>query len=88
MRESLRDVHGKMDRKEVRRLVRSMGDRMSAAQLDSAMESMDKEMTGEVDFDQVLLRPQRSAQLGIALSRSVLLRYDACLAYSLSFVGS
>ena len=45
------DASGTLSQGEIQRLVRSMGDRMSAAQIRTAMTKMDPEMRGEVTFE-------------------------------------
>jgi calmodulin len=44
------DGGGSLDKKEIKQLVKSMGDRMSAMQLNTAMEKMDPERSGGVTF--------------------------------------
>ena len=45
------DGSGTLSQGEIQRLVRSMGDRMSAAQIKTAMTKMDPEMRGDVTFE-------------------------------------
>lgn len=45
------DLSGALNQSEIQTLVRSMGDRMSTAQITTAMSKMDPEMTSEVSFE-------------------------------------
>ena len=45
------DKSGALSQDEIKRLVRSMGDRMSTSELMAAMAKMDPDMTGEVTFE-------------------------------------
>ena len=57
------DDSGALDRDEVRALARNLGYPMDEAALDKAMQVMDKDKGGEVEFDEFLQVVQQSELL-------------------------